>query len=633
MVSTMLSATVNAWGLDDYLSASTAAHDQSAPGGPSARVAHCSTIGDCTPDSFLRDVARVRADYGKAGLELVTYHQILSHSHEELDPANEYHGWLAHQFAREQAARAWPGRQIKITTQADNGRWEQDAETGEKVWVRGKWHSHCQIANVAEDDVLLEWTGGKGERKQASYPAGRAVSSDMKNIYRVRSVTDQVVMEMFQFDNEAYMQACRGLSSSGIGAGSSGVGAGDRKALARAASGNTNFRDELAMRLRIARAQAISWDDYEARLAADSVHVLRRGGNGDGVSYKWVADDGTVSRPVRAGGRSGIGDEYMYRAVVDRCAANAAATERGDALEVPPRVLVVPTNSTAADRPRPVYQTVDGRPPWESDQAQAEYAERVRQAGGTYEGRAAMAVATGREVEGVELARDADGQVAGARVDAGAGPLVMEAEAVVMADAQAEAGRVRRAAEKDADATKVDAAAQAGRIVADAREQRVQTLADAQRQAEQDAADRRRALDEQLEREKAVKQGKIDSELDGYRAVAKLDIDEALAAYKRSQIAEFDEAAERDEAPAYVVRAMYNDKTTFSAEGRTAWDHYAAEGQKLHSREKGMGRAKPLTQTHGEYVGGKKRVMDKARDQVTEANQTTAQHDDTYGQD
>ena len=413
MVATVISATVSAYGLDRYLSPSTAAHDQLNPEGPSERVAHCSTIGDCQPESFLFDVRRVREDFGKTNLELETYHVILSHSHEELDPDNEFHVWLAHQFAREEMARAFPGRQIKIVTQADNGRWEVSADTGEKVWVKGKIHSHCQIANVAEEAVTLKWRDKDGHVKEAHYPAGRAFSSEMKNIYRVRAVTDEVVQEMFAYDNEAYMRACREHAQA------SGMGPGDRQALARQAEGKTNHYEELRMRLRVARATATDWDDFTAQLAADGVHVQRRGGQGDGVSYKWLD-----TPAARAGGRSGVGEEYKFRAVVEQCEENAAAIERGEELEVPERSLVVPTNSMDAERPRPVYQTADGKPPWE--QGSDAYAEYVRSQGGTYEGRAAAALVSGSDTEGVELVRDGNAVIA--TVDTGVGPLVVDVD-------------------------------------------------------------------------------------------------------------------------------------------------------------------------------------------------------------
>ncbi|MFJ7619818.1 hypothetical protein ACIQYZ_13555 [Rhodococcus erythropolis] len=550
MVATVISSTDNAYGLDMYLSASTAAHDQSNPAGPSARVVHCSTLGDCTPKTYLKDVGRVRADFAKTGLALETYHVILSHSHEELDPDDPFHLWLAHRFAREQMARSFPGRQIKIVTQADNGRWEVAADTGERVWVKGKVHSHCQIANVAEEEVTLEWRDAEGNVKSAHYPAGRAFSSEMKNVLRVRAVTDEVVREMFAYDNEAYMQACRESAES------SGMGAGDRKALARQAEGKTSHYDELRMRLRIARASATDWDDYTARLAADGVHVHKRGGRGDGVSYKWLD-----TPAARAGGRSGVGDEYKYAAVVEQCTANAAAIERGEELAVPERTLVVPTNSVAADRPRPVYLTPDGKPPWEDEQSMAETVDRVRATGGTYEGRALRATALPRREPDVALVRVDDGAVV-ATVQTESGPLVMDVapeyravlgDALATARAQREAEKLeimagldeREAAVADKEVIVAERAAQAEVIVADARTEAREIVADADAEATMIRIGATAGLDE---RERAVVRREEQAGLDQRaveRARKRLDEDaDALEADRRKVDADRREAAE-----------------------------------------------------------------------------------------
>ena len=106
-------------GFDDYLSKASA-HDQDRPGGPSARVEHVSTLGDCRPESFVGDMLRTRLAYGKGELEIDAYSYVLSHSHEELDPSDDQLGAVAHGLAREWAREAWPGRQVKIVTQRDN---------------------------------------------------------------------------------------------------------------------------------------------------------------------------------------------------------------------------------------------------------------------------------------------------------------------------------------------------------------------------------------------------------------------------------------------------------------------------------------------------------------------------------
>ncbi|OBA67772.1 ATP synthase F0 subunit B [Gordonia sp. 852002-10350_SCH5691597] len=661
MVATMLSVTANAWGLDRYLSPATAAHDQANPEGPSRRVEYCSTIGDCRPETFLADVGRTRADYAQTRLDVETYHLILSHSHEELDPDDPYHVWLAHEFAKEAAAKAFPGRQIKVVTQADNGRWEQHAESGERVWVKGKIHSHCQIANVAEEAVTLAWTDRDGNAKAVHYPAGRAVSSDMKNIYRIQhQVTDALVRERFAYDNEAYMQACRAHAKEGNQV------AGDRKALARQADGTTNAYDELRMRLRIARAQATSWEDYEARLAADGVHTLvrtsKRGGE-HGVSYKWIDASGTASRPARAGGRSGVGDEFKHTAIVEQCERNAAAVERGETLEAPDRVLVVPTSSVAADRPRPVYLTDDGRPPWEDEHAQAEYLARVRATGGTYEGRAAAVLVTGEGVDGVELTRDGDAVTA--TVDVGAGPLVMDVEPAlaartaaldereaaiedewarlaliteeakgetvvivqeahaeadaITASAKADARTIRSTATKDATATTLQARRQAEEIVSDAEADAGQIRAKAQAAWERD---------EKPRLVEATKAG-VQTELAGYKETRKSEIDKELADYeadRKATMPEYDpklavqamQAARFDAGERRTIPITMKDGTTRDIKANDVLDQdakriYARQGRALTDETVGQ-RAERVKETLGKGTKDVNRAGEKSAD-------------------
>ena len=447
-------------GFDDYLSKASA-HDQDRPGGPSARVEHVSTLGDCRPESFVGDMLRTRLAYGKGELEIDAYSYVLSHSHEELDPGDDQLGAVAHGLAREWAREAWPGRQVKIVTQRDNGRWEGDGD--ERVWVDGHWHSHVVVANVAEQDVTLRWRNADGDELVKSYPAGRAIDGDLKNIFRLRHVTDDVVMREWRYDNAAYVEACQRFAD----------GAASKQDLAQRAERGYSTYDQVRLKLRTAAAQSTDWDDFVARCQAAAVDVRVRGKSG--VSYSWVGDDG-LERKARARGKDGIGPEFTRAEIEARCAENVAALERGETLEAPAQELVVPTTTVAPDRPRPVYLTDDGRPPWADDQALEAYAQRVRERGGTYEGRAARALVTGEGVdgrEGVELTRDGDGVTA--TVGVGAGPLVVDVEPelvarvaeadAITASAKAEARTIRSTATKDATATTLRARRQAEEIV------------------------------------------------------------------------------------------------------------------------------------------------------------------------
>lgn len=415
-------------GFDDYISGA-AAHDQSRPGGPSARVELMSTLGDCQPDTYVSDLWRTRLAYGKADLEIDAYSYVLSHAHEELDPTDDSLGPVAHELAREWAREAWPGRQVKIVTQRDNGRWEEDT-TGQRAWVEGKWHSHVVVASVAEQAVELKWTDAKRVEQTKHYAPGRAVDGDLKNIFRLRHSVDAVVLREWQYDNAAYVEACRRFSE----------GSAAKQDLAQRAERGYSSYDEVRAKLRTAAAQAPDWDDFVARCQAGAVDVRVRGKGG--VSYSWVGDDG-LERKARARGQSGLGAEFAKAEVEKRCELNAAALARGEQLEVPEQVLVVPTSTLAPDRPRPQYLTADGRPPWESGQNLDAYAQRVRETGGTYEGRLAQALlaeaadpASPPADDGVELSHDAAGGYT-ATVDAGYGPVLVDLHEGVVAEAVA----------------------------------------------------------------------------------------------------------------------------------------------------------------------------------------------------
>lgn len=524
-------------GFDDYLSKASA-HDQDRPGGPSARVEHVSTLGDCRPETFVADMLRTRLAYGKGGLEIDAYSYVLSHSHEELDPGDDELGAVAHGLAREWAREAWPGRQAKIVTQRDNGRWEGDGD--ERVWVDGHWHSHVVVANVAEQDVTLRWRNADGDELVKSYPAGRAIDGDLKNIFRLRHVTDDVVMREWRYDNAAYVEACQRFAD----------GAASKQDLAQRAERGYSTYDQVRLKLRTAAAQSTDWDDYVARCQAAAVDVRVRGKSG--VSYSWVGDDG-LERKARARGKDGIGPEFTRAEIEARCAETVAAMERGETLEAPVQELVVPTTTVAPDRPRPVYLTEDGRPPWADDQALEAYAQRVRERGGTYEGRAAQALVTG--VDGVELSRDGDGVTA--TVDVGAGPLVVDVEPelvarvaeadAITASAKADARTIRSTATKDAAATTLRARRQAEEIVSDAEADAGQIRAKAQAAWERD---------EKPRLVEATKAG-VQTELAGYKETRKSEIDQELQEYadeQRAKIPVYDPQAAEEHSPAELIR-------------------------------------------------------------------------------
>ncbi|ACY19891.1 hypothetical protein Gbro_0561 [Gordonia bronchialis DSM 43247] len=387
MAITEISPAGNLEALDRY-TGSIAAKDADSPE-PTQRDEFVSTIGDCTPEHF---VDRVRANarrFGKEKLKHEAYHLIVSQTHEEADQRDPQAGHRQHTMVRELARRRFPGHMAKLVTQRDNGRWVE--VDGERVWQPGKWHTHCIIANVSSREAVLELVDKDGtphERHERHYAAGRAIDGAKKNIHQIRhgpGGTDEQILEHFGYDNARYVEECR----------SAAKGRGDRATtrdvVQRADPDGRGYsnHDEVRVKLRAARALADSWDDYTARLAADGVHTRVTGASG--VSYAWVSDDGVEHKASARSrkGRDGLGNDFTRAEVEAQCAINAERIGRGETLDVPERAPV-PAPPAPAERPVPVYLTPGGRPPWERD-ADA-FAARVRESGGTYEGRAREAV-------------------------------------------------------------------------------------------------------------------------------------------------------------------------------------------------------------------------------------------------
>lgn len=366
MAITEISPAGNVVALDRY-TGNIAAKDIDAPNGPTERAEFVSTLGDCTPETFVARLRENAAEHGKGHLKREAYHLIISQTHEEADPHDPQAGHRQHVMARALVKNKFPGHMAKLVTQRDNGRWVETPD-GERTWQPGKWHTHCIIANVSSREALLAMPDGTEQR----YKTGRAIDGPMKNIHAIRhgpGGTDELTLEHFGYDNSVYVDACREASKG------RGEHAATKDVAQRADRGYSNH-DEVRVKLREARALADSWDDYVARLAADGVTV--RGAGKGGASYGWVTDAG-VAMKERA---RKIGNDFTRGEVEAQCAVNAERIAAGEVLEPPERVLV-PAPPPAADRPVPVYLTPDGKTPWDRDLD--EYAERVRENGGTYE--------------------------------------------------------------------------------------------------------------------------------------------------------------------------------------------------------------------------------------------------------
>ncbi|WP_156527411.1 hypothetical protein, partial [Gordonia sp. 852002-51296_SCH5728562-b] len=365
-------------GLDRYVG-NIAPKDIDSPE-PTERAEFVSTIGDCTPVNFTDRVEQNAAVQGKTGLKHKAYHLIISQTHEEADPRDEQAGHRQHTMARALVKKRFPGHMAKLVTQRDNGKWIEGPD-GERVWQPGKWHTHVIIANVSSREAVLELVDKNGTVRELRYAAGRAIDGPMKNIHQIRhgpGGTDELVREHFGYDNARYVEECRKTSKG------RGTRATTKDAAQRADPDGRGYssHDEVRVKLREARALASSWDDYADRLAADGVHTRVTGTSG--VSYAWVGDDG-VEHKARCRGKEGLGNDFTKAEVEAQCSINAERIGRGEALGAPERVMV-PAPPPVEDRPKPMYLTADGRPPWERDAD--EFADKVHEAGGTFEQRA-----------------------------------------------------------------------------------------------------------------------------------------------------------------------------------------------------------------------------------------------------
>ncbi|MCD2143720.1 relaxase/mobilization nuclease domain-containing protein [Gordonia paraffinivorans] len=384
MVATVISATQNAEALDRYLTAMPA-HDAN-----SERFDFVSTVGNCTPETFVADMRDTRIAEGKTGLRVETYHSILSFSHEEADPTNAFHGWLCHQVACEYAKAAFPGHQAKIVTSRDNGRWELDPN-GEKVWLPGKWHCHLQIANVAEAAAEVRWRGADGVEHVRKYQAGRAIDGFLKDRTRLKTITNEVVRRELGYDNWAFMRARREhavkqrreqLTAAELAARSEQIAAADEAELARIKAADDqvdSLVEDMRRRLHPVLSTSTDWEQFTTRAVTEAEIEVRASGK-NGCAYIDVA----TGQRVRA---RKMGPQFNRTRVTEQLARNAEAVAEG--AELAPTKL--PRWTPPKGMPAPVYLDEDGkpaRPVWEREALANGYEELVArlEATGTVEG-------------------------------------------------------------------------------------------------------------------------------------------------------------------------------------------------------------------------------------------------------
>ncbi|GAA1085022.1 hypothetical protein [Tsukamurella spumae] len=297
MAVTVLSPAGDARALDDYIS-SHAAKDAGEAHGFGTRVEYVSTRGNTSPETFVADVIRNQQAHGKSDLKHTTWHMVISWSNEEAAIDDEVAGAECHRVSMAIAERAFPGRMVKGVTQRDNGRWE--GEGADRQWVPGKWHTHVQIAHVSERSAEVSFAGKGGVVRTRRYRAGRAVDGSMRNIARVRAITDEVVLEKLGYDNRAYVRACRPTAEV------------TREDVSQRVRVGYSTHDQIRERLDAAVAGSRDWDEYVAHAATDDIEVKTHGKSG--ASYAWRDDEGTEHK-ARA---RKLGNAYTRAGVEER---------------------------------------------------------------------------------------------------------------------------------------------------------------------------------------------------------------------------------------------------------------------------------------------------------------------------
>lgn len=350
MVATLLSPAADPAALVRYL-LTEQAHDADSAHGFGTRADFVSTTGGWSVETFVDQLRETRRRFGKAHLPIEAYHLIYSHSHEELDPHDPDCGRRAHNFALRAAKAAFPGRPLLAVTQRDNGRWE--TEHGERVWVPGKWHTHLVVPNVAPEAASIKVRQRDGSMTTVEYAPGRAINGAMKDLTRLRRITDRAVRKIFSYDNEAYMQACREHAAGATVTKRDLALRAEREAAGAEPLSN---HDMVRSKLRRAMSTATSWDAYVARAAEAGVSVRARG---SGVSYSWEADPAVGLAAGKARARN-LGDDFTVAEVTAVCENNAERVAQGQVLrETEEEVTAVPARPLA---PRPVFLDDNDKP-------------------------------------------------------------------------------------------------------------------------------------------------------------------------------------------------------------------------------------------------------------------------------
>lgn len=272
-----VSFTDSAGRIGNYLTGGQA-HD----GSGERRYVLASGIGT-TPETFARDAAITRGVHGKQGAKRQAASLYLSFTAEELDPDDPEAAEKALAYGLSFFEAAFPGHQSIAVVQRDG--------------ASGLWHVHGAVVAQSHRDATFEFTPAKtGKPVRQERSAGRALTAEMSNVYRLRALNDQMIEQHFGYSNKELIEGRRRAAN---------VTAFDLRKREHEAY---NWRDDLRERIDLAAAQGGSVADFRARLAAEGVEVRERGQDG-ALSYAFRdADD--KSRNARAKGKMGLGEAY-----------------------------------------------------------------------------------------------------------------------------------------------------------------------------------------------------------------------------------------------------------------------------------------------------------------------------------
>lgn len=296
-----------------------------------------------TPSMFVRDVRATARRHQKTPTA-EAFHVITSFTREEFNPDDHEDHLRLMKITQEYVREAFPGHQAKIAIQRD-GR-------------SGLLHTHTLIGKVSQTDEAITFKRRDEvtralKTEEVSRPAGSGFGSQMRDVFRMRAVHDEVLLR-HGLDNRALMSQTK----------TQGV----RRNLADEAKrdvGEYVWRDDLRARIDEAIEVAPdSFSDWSEYLAKQGVFVRERGKSAQGagaLSYSFV-DEAGKQRVSRAGGRNGLGADYNREGVDTALAAQRTAQRQPVQVVQPSATPAAPVSAPVEPEPEPVTHSATVEP-------------------------------------------------------------------------------------------------------------------------------------------------------------------------------------------------------------------------------------------------------------------------------